>query len=193
MTDRSLLLASASRYKREQLQRLGLHFEVIDPRVDEDHELQANPQYLAELLAQQKAAAVAKFYPAKICIGSDQTAQTGSSLLLTKPGSVVASVEQLMNCSGQTASFFSAMCLYIEGKAITWSVETKVKFRRLTLDECQRYVTWDNPIDCAGSFKVESLGISLFESIESTDPTALVGLPLISLCNELRKLGVAVP
>lgn len=193
MIDHSLLLASTSLYKREQLRRLGLHFDVCDPQIDEEHTLNTNPRRLAELLANQKATAAANKYPDKLCIGSDQTAQTTSSLLLTKPGSVESAVEQLMNCSGQRATFYSAMSLHKNGKCITWSVETEVKFRRLARDECQRYVDKDNPIDCAGSFKVESLGISLFESIKSSDPTALVGLPLISLCLELRKLGVPVP
>lgn len=188
-----LILASQSRYKQKQLTDLGLDFTSFAPQVQEDHSDNIDAEALAIRLAGQKAKDVLQHHKQAIVIGSDQTATDPSGNLLTKPGTQERAIRQLLACQGQSVTFFSAASIMSASTEYSWSVTTKVTFRPLSRAEIERYVVRDNPIDCAGSFKVEALGISLFERIESDDPTALIGLPLISLCRQLRHFGLAVP
>ncbi len=188
-----IILASKSNYKRQQLSQIGLKIECVSPEVIEDHELSTDIEQLAILLAQQKAEAVFQKHPDAIVIGSDQTATTNEQQLLTKPNTKENAIKQLKRCSDSIVTFNSGMSVIYQQSRLSWSVATKVHFRRLSIDEIKRYIDKDQPLDCAGSFKVEALGISLFQKIESEDPSALIGLPLISLCHHLRRHGIQIP
>ena len=187
-----LVLASTSRYRRELLQRLGLSFDCARPEVDESPLNGEAPLALATRLAAAKSAEVAARHPGAWVIGSDQVADLNGQPL-GKPGTVEAACAQLAAMSGQTVRFHTAICLSRAGESFTAIDLTEVGFRALEQDEIARYVATEQPLDCAGSFKCEGLGISLFEAIDNRDPTALVGLPLIALCRLLRKAGFAVP
>lgn len=188
----SLVLASTSRYRRELLQRLGLPFECASPEVDETPLNGEAPLALATRLAAAKAAEVAARHPGAWVIGSDQVADLNGQSL-GKPGTVEAACAQLAAMSGQTVRFHTAVCLSGNGDSFTALDLTEVRFRVLERDEITRYVATEQPLDCAGSFKCEGLGISLFEAIDNRDPSALIGLPLIALCRLLRQAGFAVP
>ena len=188
----SLVLASTSRYRRELLQRLGLPFECASPEVDETPLNDEAPLDLATRLAAAKAAEVAARHPGAWVIGSDQVADLNGESL-GKPGTVEAACAQLAAMSGQTVRFHTAVCLSGNGDSFTALDLTEVRFRVLERDEIARYVATEQPLDCAGSFKCEGLGISLFEAIDNRDPTALIGLPLIAVCGLLRQAGYAVP
>ncbi|HGM7320063.1 Maf family protein [Stenotrophomonas sp. CCNWLW162] len=187
-----LILASTSRYRRELLQRLGLPFDCARPDVDETPLDGEAPLALAMRLAAAKAAEVAARHPGAWVIGSDQVANLNDQPL-GKPGTVEAACAQLKAMSGHTVHFHTAISLTCNGESFTATDLTEVRFRALGEDEIARYVAAEQPLDCAGSFKCEGLGISLFEAIDNRDPTALVGLPLIALCGLLRRAGFAVP
>jgi len=184
-----LILASTSPYRRELLSRLGLRFETGRPDVDETPHHGESPARLAVRLARAKAAALAG--PETWAIGSDQVAELAGAPL-GKPGSFSAATAQLSAMSGQRVKFHTAVCLAGPGGGEALDL-TEVSFRTLGADEIQRYLQAESPLDCAGSFKCEGLGISLFEAIDSKDPTALVGLPLIALARLLREAGFQVP
>ena len=191
-----LVLASTSRYRRELLSRLTTHFRADAPRVDETPLPAETPAGLAARLAAAKASEVAKRTPGTVVIGSDQVADLGGRLL-GKPGDAQRAREQLSACSGCEVIFHTALCV-VDGRndarrAFTAIDATRVRFRPLGPDEIDRYIEREQPFDCAGSFKVEALGVALFESVESADPTALIGLPLIALCKLLRDAGISVP
>lgn len=188
----SLVLASTSRYRRELLQRLGLSFECARPEVDETPLRGEAPQALAVRLAAAKAAEVAARHPGAWVIGSDQVADLNGQPL-GKPGTVEAACAQLTAMSGQTVRFHTAISLTRDGESLAALDMTEVRFRTLEQAEIARYVAAEQPLDCAGSFKCEGLGISLFEAIDNRDPSALIGLPLIALCGLLRKARFAVP
>ncbi|MET0226819.1 MAG: Maf family nucleotide pyrophosphatase [Dokdonella sp.] len=197
MTDRpgvELVLASTSRYRRELLARLALAFRSVAPEVDESRRSGEPAAVLAERLAQAKAHAVAASCPHALVIGSDQVAEL-DGCVLGKPGTADAARAQLAASSGQRVTFHTALCLLDtrNGRSDRIVDATHVVFRSLQGDEIARYVDAEQPLDCAGSFKAEGLGISLFERIESDDPTALIGLPLIALSRLLRKAGVRLP
>lgn len=190
-----LVLGSGSRYRAELLQRLKLPFSQVSPDIDETARPGEPPDELAIRLADQKAAAVLSVAPeSAIIITSDQVAALGSERL-RKPGSVEVAQNQLREMNDQSVDFFTSLCLLntATGEKFAALDHTRARLRRLTEVEIARYVDADLPLDCAGSFKVESLGISLFESIDSKDPTALIGLPLIALSKGLRLFGVALP
>lgn len=189
-----LILASTSAYRRELLQRLRLPFTVESPGVDESAALDELAGPLALRLAAAKAAAVAARRIDSLVLGSDQVAQLGRQRL-GKPGGRVQAIAQLEACSGQTVEFATAVCLrHARNAAVRSHLDrTRVRFRRLSRDEIERYVDADTPFDCAGGFRCEALGIALFEAIESEDPTALVGLPLIHTARMLREAGVLIP
>lgn len=188
----TLVLASTSRYRRELLQRLALPFECARPEVDETPLSGEAPLDLAVRLAAAKAADVAARHPGAWVIGSDQVADLeGRSL--GKPGTVDAACAQLAAMAGRTVRFHTAISLTRGGESLAALDLTEVRFRHLDAAEIARYVAAEQPLDCAGSFKCEGLGISLFEAIDSRDPTALVGLPLIALCGVLRRAGFRVP
>jgi septum formation protein len=189
-----LILASTSAYRRDLLRRLRVPFECLPPGCDE-HRLPDEPaQALAPRLARLKAEAVAAQRPGCVVIGSDQVAVRGSEIL-GKPGSVERCTEQLLQSSGQEVAFLTAVHVVNgrNGRAESHLDHTVVRFRALSADEIGRYIAADEPLDCAGGFKAESLGIVLFERIESSDPTALTGLPLIWLSAALRRAGIQVP
>jgi septum formation protein len=195
LDDIDLVLGSTSRYRRELLTRLTGKFRVVSPDVDETPLSNEMPVALAVRLAKLKAVFVAAQCPGAVVIGSDQVADlTGS--VLGKPGSVDNAVRQLSACSGRDVVFHTALCVIDARSTHLNHFEavdtTRVTFRKLDSQEITSYIERDMPLDCAGSFKSEGLGIALFENIETKDPTALIGLPTIALCKLLRKAGISV-
>lgn len=189
-----LILASTSPYRRSLLGRFGLPFETARPLVGEEHVAGETPSDRAMRLAVAKAEDVASRYPQAVVIGSDQVAAAGHKVL-DKPGDAANSRSQLTTLSGTAARFYTA-CAVIgpAGSVRLMHLDTTtVFFRALSAKEIDRYVEREKPFDCAGAFKAEALGITLFESIESQDPTALIGLPLIWLACALRRAGYALP
>ena len=195
LADVDLVLASTSRYRRELLSRLSTHFRAVAPQVDEAVRPGETPAVLAARLAAAKAQEVAAHAPGAIVIGSDQVADLDGSVL-GKPGSIENARAQLAACSGREVVFHTAVCM-IDARAKPAQTRsaldtTKVRFRMLGTAEIARYVERERPLDCAGSFKAEALGISLFDRIESLDPTGIIGLPLIALCRLLREAEITV-
>lgn len=187
-----LILASTSRYRRELLERLRVPFHVARPDLDEAPWPDEAPPVLAQRLARSKAQAIAVQQPEAWIIGSDQVAALGAQAL-GKPDTRDNAVAQLAAMSGREIRFHTAVCL-LRGEVLLEAMDTTVvSFRDLQRDEIERYVDAEQPLDCAGSFKCEGLGITLFEYIESRDPTALVGLPLIALSKMLREAGFPLP
>ena len=191
---RPLILGSTSRYRRELLQRLHLPFEVVAPDVDETPLPGEAPSALALRLALAKAHAVAQRHPNAVVIGSDQVADLAGEPL-GKPGTHERAVAQLQRMRGQTVVFQTALAVVClaTGFAQQDLAPVRVRFRDLSDDEIDRYLRIEQPYDCAGSAKSEGLGIALLDAIDSDDPTALVGLPLIRTCRLLRAAGVAIP
>ena len=195
LDDIDLVLGSTSRYRRELLARLTPHFRVVSPHVDETPLANETPAAIAMRLAKSKAAAVADRCAGAIVIGSDQVADL-DGMELGKPGSVENAIRQLSACSGRDVIFHTALCM-IDARSPRMNVfeaidTTRVKFRKLDDAEIARYVEREKPLNCAGSFKSEGLGIALFEKIESIDPTALIGLPMIALCELFRRAGITL-
>jgi septum formation protein len=189
-----LILASTSPYRRELLARLRLAFEALPPGVPEERIEGESPADHALRLALAKAQAVAGRHPGAIVIGADQVAAEGERLL-GKPGDAGRCRAQLASLSGKTARFYTACAVLGVGAGVRRAHvdTTTVVFRSLTGDEIERYVASELPYDCAGGFKAEALGIALLECIESQDPTALIGLPLIWLAGTLRGAGYQLP
>ena len=186
-----LILASTSRYRRELLQRLRLPFEVVAPEVDESALPDETPAALALRLALAKAQAVAVLHPAAVVIGSDQVAELHGQAL-GKPGTHERATDQLKLMRGQQVVFHTAVAVvrHDTGYAQAELAPVRVHFRPLEDAEIQRYLLAEQPYDCAGSAKCETLGIALLQAIHSDDPTALVGLPLIRTCRLLREAGI---
>lgn len=187
-----LILGSTSRYRRELLERLRFPFSVVSPQVDETPHAGEAPAALAERLALAKAQAVAALHPAAFVIGSDQVADLDGQPI-GKPGTHERAVHQLTAMSGRTVVFQTAVAVVAPGFAQVARVPVKVRFRALQATEIEHYLRLEQPYDCAGSAKSEGLGISLLEAIESDDPTALIGLPLIASCRLLRAAGLDLP
>jgi len=186
-----LILASTSRYRRELLARLRLPFSIRAPEVDESVRPGESPAAVASRLALEKARAVAASQPAAVVIGSDQVADLDGRAI-GKPGSHDRAREQLQAMSGRTLVFQTAVAVVCiergyEARAI---VPVTVRVRTLADAEIEHYLRTETPYDCAGSAKVETLGIALLEAVESDDPTSLVGLPLIRTCEMLRAVGI---
>ncbi|GFZ99045.1 Maf family protein [Dyella caseinilytica] len=194
MTARRLILGSTSRYRAELLQRLGLPFEARSPGTIEDERPDEAPAKRAMRLAVAKATDAGAGLTDVLIIGSDQVAEL-DGVLLEKPGSAERVHAQLAACSGHAVNFHTALCLLDtrDGTQRTHLDLTRVHFRHLNAAEITRYIEREQPLDCAGSFKCEGLGISLFERIENSDPTALIGLPMIALAQLLRDTGISVP
>jgi septum formation protein len=190
---RSLVLASTSRYRRELLSRLRIPFECDRPEVDESPLPDEPPAQTARRLAEAKARAVAGRWPGALIIGSDQVASLGGERL-DKPGTHENAVRQLGLASGGTASFDTAVALLDTrtGAADVRCVPCRVTFRKLSPALIEAYLRAEEPYDCAGSAKSEGLGIALIERMETSDPTSLVGLPLIELCAMLEAAGEPV-
>lgn len=191
-----IVLGSTSRYRRELLARLTPSFRVHAPAVDETPRAGEVPALLAARLAAAKAHAVAAACPGALVIGSDQVAELDGTAL-GKPGTIEAARAQLRACSGRAVVFHTALCVVdargAAPRALADADATRVVFRPLDDAVIARYVEAEQPLDCAGSFKADGLGIALFERIESTDPTALIGLPLIALARLLRASGIELP
>jgi MAF protein len=190
---KKLILASSSPYRAELLRKLGLPFDTLAPDIDEAARPSERPESLVLRLAEEKASAVAQRGGHALVIGSDQVAVSEGEIL-GKPGTEERAQAQLARLSGRAVLFHTGLCLLDaeSGHAQTTVVTTAVTFRTLTGEEIRDYVARERPVDCAGSFKSEGLGIALFEAIEGPDPNALVGLPLIELCRMLRAAGVNV-
>lgn len=192
--DADLVLASSSRHRHALLARLGLPFRAIPPEIDETAAATETPTAIALRLAEEKAATVARRYPQALVIGSDQVGEL-EGLALGKPGTYERAVAQLTAMSGRTVTFHTGLCVLREDPPFRAAVldRTEVRIRRLDRAEIERYLAREDVLDCAGAFRSEGLGISLFEEVRSRDPTALVGLPLIALCRLLRAAGLALP
>lgn len=189
----ALVLASTSPYRRLLLERLRLPFEVVRPVASEAPLEGELPPDRAIRLSLAKAQAAAAKHPGAVIIGSDQVAAVGSAVL-DKPRDVRTCRAQLAQLSGAAARFHTGCAvLGAEGQRLVHLDTTEVRFRALAPAEIERYVEREPALDCAGGFKAEGLGISLFDSVESKDPTALIGLPLIWLADALRRLGLQVP
>ena len=190
-----LVLASTSRYRRDLLARLTPRFRALAPDTSETARTSEPAATLATRLAQAKARAVATQCANAIVIGSDQAATLGGAIL-GKPGDIERAHAQLAAASGQEVVFHTAVCVVDTRQATLREFSaidtTRVFFRRLEGDEIARYLERERPLDCAGSFKAEGLGIALFERIDSQDPTALIGLPLVALSRLLREAGIDV-
>ncbi|MDP1697601.1 MAG: Maf family nucleotide pyrophosphatase [Xanthomonadaceae bacterium] len=189
-----LILASTSAYRRELLARLRLPFDVVQPDVDETALPGEPASERAQRLAKAKSQIIAQRQPDAWVIGSDQVAQCADSVL-DKPGSSERAHTQLRAASGRELRFHTALCLSHAASTACWQALdiTHAQLRTLSDAEISRYIAAEQALDCAGSFKAEGLGISLFEHIRSDDPTALIGLPLIALCQLLRRAGFELP
>jgi septum formation protein len=194
LAGRVLVLASSSRYRRAVLARLRLPFEVAAPEVDESPRPGEHPVVRAERLALEKARAIAQRRREALVIGSDQVASLDDELL-DKPGGFANAVAQLRRARGREVRFVTAVALVDAASGITSArvIPFRVKFRDASDAEIERYVRAEEPYDCAGSAKAEALGITLIERMTGDDPTALIGLPLIALCDLLRQRGIALP
>ena len=190
----ALLLASSSPFRRELLGKLHLEFSHQNPDIDEARHEGETPTNLVMRLAQQKAAALAEQHPDTLIIGSDQVAVLGDQVL-GKPGTREKAIEQLSAASGQRVTFLTGLCLLntTTGRTQVACEPFNVQFRTLKQQQIERYVDLEQPLNCAGSFKSEGLGIVLFKALEGRDPNSLIGLPLIVLTEFLAAEGVQLP
>jgi MAF protein len=187
-----LLLASSSAYRRALLSRLGLPFITASPDIDESPRAGETADGLARRLATEKARALASAYPGHWVIGSDQVASLADGQRLAKPGDLDTAIDQLSRSSGQTVTFYTGLAL-LDADTAKQQVHCDVveaRFRTLSGPEIRHYLETEQPFDCAGSFKMEGLGIALFHSLEGRDPNSLVGLPLIELTSMLCRWGL---
>lgn len=197
MNQHELILASSSQTRKDLMNRLRLDYRCISPDIDESASGEIHADDLAKRLAFEKADVIAQQHPNAIVIGSDQVAwrEHAPYDFIGKPLSVENAIQQLQANSGQTVFFSTALSVqHLQSGFETTLVEHyQVKFRQLTLLEIERYIAIDQPLHCAGSFKCESLGISLFEKMLGDDQTTLMGLPMIQLCKILRQFGITIP
>jgi septum formation protein len=188
----TLILASSSPYRQQLLQRLGMPFVAIAPNLDESPQPGESPKNLTLRLAQAKAQAIASLHPKAWVIGSDQSADLNGHAI-GKPGTHAAALTQLKQMQGQIVVFHTSLCLIGQGFCETTHVPTTVQFRNLPEQVLDQYLRLEQPYDCAGSAKSEGMGIILLEKIESEDPTALIGLPLIALTSLFLQAGIPLP
>jgi len=188
-----IVLASTSPFRRELLSRLALPFECTAPDIDESRRPHEAPLELVRRLSEAKARAGAPDHQALV-IGSDQVATVGDDVL-GKPGTHAIAVAQLCRLSGRSVTFLTGLCLLntATDESQVDAIPFRVHFRTLSGEQIERYLRHDQPYNCAGSFKSEGLGITLFKRMEGDDPTALIGLPLIRLTDMLKKAGVSLP
>lgn len=187
-----LLLASGSPYRKSLLERLNLSFRQASPDIDETARPNETAKELATRLSREKAEALAGEYPDTLIIASDQAASLNDQII-GKPLTSAKAVEQLQQCSGHRVTFHTGLCLLntTTGKYQLDCIDFTVRFRRLSDTEIRFYVKKEQPLDCAGSFKCEGLGIALFERMEGNDPNSLTGLPLIRLTDMLRNENIS--
>jgi septum formation protein len=188
----TLILASSSPYRQQLLQRLGMPFVAIAPNLDESPLPGESPKNITLRLAKAKAQAIASLHPKAWVIGSDQSADLNGHAI-GKPGTHAAALAQLKQMQGQIVVFHTSLCLIGQGFCETTHVPTTVQFRNLPEQVLDQYLRLEQPYDCAGSAKSESMGIILLEKIESEDPTALIGLPLIALTSLFLQAGIPLP
>jgi MAF protein len=192
-----LLLASSSAYRKQLLEKLQLPFTCASPNIDESIQLDESPHNYVQRLAIEKAKALNDDFPNHIIIGSDQCAvldANGQQHVLGKPHTVENAIQQLSQASGQSVTFLTGLCVYNSAtqQEISLVEPFIVHFRNLTLPQIERYIDQEKPLDCAGSFKSEGLGIRLFSALEGRDPNSLIGLPLIALVDLLEQQGIKV-
>ena len=187
-----MILASSSRYRAELLNRLKVPFIARAPDLDETPRRNESPANLAQRLALEKAQALSKEHPDLWVLGSDQVASL-EGRIIRKPGTRAKARKQLQKFSGHSLVFYTAIALINGRKSFAALDTTIVRFRAVTTTEIDRYLDVEPAYDCAGSFKCEGLGISLFEAIETRDPSALIGLPLIAVRRLLSQAGYSVP
>lgn len=189
-----LILASTSIYRQALLEKLALPFRCMAPLIDETPRPEESAEQLVQRLALEKAKAVAANNPASWIIGSDQVC-TINGLVVGKPGSEPAAIAQLQAASGQRITFYTGLCLYdaTQDRYQLLAEPFHVHFRALSSEQIKRYVKAEMPLDCAGSFKSEGLGITLFSQLEGRDPNSLIGLPVIALVDMLAAWGMELP
>lgn len=192
MKQHPLLLASSSPYRRQLMEKLRLPFHSASPNVDESQHKNESAELLAERLALKKAQALCDDYPNHWIIGSDQVARLEDGTILSKPGTHERAVQQLKRSSGQRVSFMTGLALVDSstGQLQCHCEYFHAHFRMLDTDEIENYLRAEEPYDCAGSFKMEGLGITLFSRLDGRDPNSLIGLPLIALTEMLRNWGL---
>ncbi len=183
-----LILASASPYRAQLLQQVGLSFSAVSPQVDEEilkNKYQGPPQKLAEFLAYEKALSLADDYPESLIIGSDQVLLFGNKIL-SKPKSKTEVIERLTTLQGRTHWLLTAICLLEKGEKQSWTVEAQMTMHSLSPKEIEDYYLKDQALGCAGGYKIECSGPLLFEKIQTEDHYSIIGLPLLSLLSALR-------
>ena len=191
---KQVILASTSKYRKELLLRLGLEFECMPPNVDEDKykSLEYSPIELANKLAFEKAKAIHENNPEAIVIGSDQLAECDGTIL-NKPGNRSNAIEQISFLQGREHRLITSFTVFNGLQHQTKTNITILKMRNLSKPQIETYIDTDTPFDCAGSYKLEKHGISLFEKIQTDDHSSIIGLPLIELTNLLNEMGVITP
>ena len=197
MSHTPIILASSSQTRKDLMNRLGVAYECISPEIDESPQGELHADDLAKRLAFEKAKVISEQHPKAIVIGSDQVAwrEGAPDIFIGKPLSVENAIKQLQANSDHFVYFSTALSVQQQSTGFEQTIVEyyKVKFRKLDLGEIERYVERDQPLHCAGSFKCESLGISLFEQMIGQDQTTLMGMPMIQLCKILRKLNLQLP
>lgn len=190
----NLILASKSPYRKQLLEKLGVSFKCVDSGFDETPLKKLNIEFieLSQKLAKAKALSVLTNFPDSIIIGSDQVCCL-DKMRLSKAGTKEKAIEQLSLLSGRTHYLHTSYCLLSKDKELIRTVSTELKLKNLSETQIKKYVDQDNPIDCAGSYKLEEHGISLMESVKTSDHTAIIGLPLIGLSKDLAEFGIITP
>lgn len=197
MTQPQIILASSSQTRQDLMNRLPFHYQIVVPNIDESPRGDNHADDLAKRLAFEKAHSVAQRYPDAIVIGSDQVAwrEGAPDIFIGKPLSTAKAIKQLQGNSDKIVYFSTALSVQQHSRHFEQTIveHYKVKFRKLDLAEIERYVSLEQPLHCAGSFKCEGLGISLFEEMIGQDQTTLMGMPMIKLCQILRSLQLQLP
>lgn len=187
----NVVLASTSQYRKKLLEQIGLKVKCIAPECDENQfkNSDAPPKELAKKLSELKLNSVKENYPNEVIIAGDQIAALGSEIL-SKPGNIKNATKQLLKLSGKVHKLFTAISVSHQSKTVTILNETTLHMRELTESQIHNYLTIDTPFDCAGSYKIEQMGITLFSKIESNDHTAIIGVPLMELVSLLDEFGI---
>lgn len=191
---RTIVLASTSPYRLQLMRQLELHFHVAAPLYKEQMDASVSAELLVKHQALQKAKSLAETYPDALIIGADQVFVDARHRVLGKPGTPEKAIEQLLEMQGRKHTFYTGLAIYDSASKdnVTEFDTFSVTMRELTKEQIKHYVERENPVDCAGSFKVEGLGIALMEKMAGDDYTTLIGLPLIQLVNMLNHFGVEV-
>ncbi|MDM5147251.1 Maf family nucleotide pyrophosphatase [Candidatus Persebacteraceae bacterium Df01] len=189
-----IVLASTSPYRRQLLTRLQVPFDCVSPNVDETPNIAEPPDARALRLAEEKARAAADTHPHALIIGGDQTISSGGTIF-DKPGTTANAVRQLQYMSGRELHFFTAVAVFNAPRNLIQQrlISHRARFRHMSNDEIERYVQKEPALNCAGGAQIEGLGVSLLETMEGGDPTAIIGLPLMHVAAMLRNAGIAIP